>query len=1294
MTVWNKQQKQVIDSRNYNKNILVSAAAGSGKTAVLVERILESIMTEEDGEYKNNIDEFLVVTFTRAAASQMKEKITKTISEKINEESKKEYPDLKLVDHLLRQQTAVGRADICTLDSFSAKIVRENFNVIGIDPAFNVTDGNMASIIQEDITEEFFEQLFGGTDGKYIKSADFCELANVFFRKTSDSELKDIFSRVIRVASTMPDPVKWLMDSRLTGEIDEMPWMKFIIRDIYGQVETAVRYNDKVLEIAEEKQDSKLIEKARLDREILEGIKEACDPENGGGYKTISEALSGYKFKPKSKDEPEAYTYFRSKYSLKSGIIGSIAENITGSGKLPNMDSLKKEIEENTSKWIDIIVFTSIEIYERLMAEKHRRRQYEFSDISHFALQILSECDDEGRILRDEKGTALPSGVAKNYADKYKFIYTDEYQDSSYIQEDMLNLIARTKNGIPYNIFMVGDVKQSIYRFRQASPKLFIDKYNDYANVTDLSKDDIPEDASGVVIDLCTNYRSRKPVLDATNYIFKHLMQKDIGGIDYDDRAALSFASEADIYPAETGPGRKPLVMLITQPQDEEEGMSGEIKEEEIDNDEYEAELVASKIDELLNDEEFLILDTDKKVRRRVKPSDIAIIMRGVKGRGDKYETALKRRGIGVKLDNPNGYFDAIEITTMLSLLSVIDNVRQDIPLAAVLSSSIGGFTNSELMLIRGNVEEKCSFYDACISYIEKHDEDEIKTKLERFFTMIRELEECKNYTGIDSLIEKVLEKTGYDIYISALPNGNIRIANINMLMKKAEEFEKNSFNGLFNFLRYIEKCRYHDIDFAEAQMDTGSDDKVQITTIHKSKGLEYPVVFLVGLGRQFNQMDEKKDVYVDGDNHIAVNYLDPKRRIKDKSFMCRSIIRLSKLAKVEEEQRLLYVGMTRAREYLIMTGVDKKLSEESGLDYKLRSTFKKYLTWIEPLLNINAVYDVFDVETYLFSDIAVTNEVRKFKEKADYIKLSEKLKEKSQERDVQEKKDAVEKVYRQKEEYPYLTDTVTKAKMSVSEIKKMLYEETEENEEAVASYFDVYGIPGDEDDEAVGSPGESAGKTDEAAGKTDEAAGKTDEDAGKTDGTAGKPDREELIKKAEIEKAATRRGTVIHKIFELMDFQKIDSEDDMRDAAENIMSDDFFTEDDRKMIAEGNYIKYIARFANTDLFKCMKKADKEGKLYKEAPFTMGISSDENDSGLVIVQGIIDAYYIDEDNNAVIVDYKTDRTGKKEILIKRYFEQLRLYSEAVMGISGNKIKKAVIYSLYAGEVSVIQGYDR
>ena len=1332
MVNWNKEQKAVIESRKLNTQILVSAAAGSGKTAVLVERILQSLLDKVDDEYLNDIDDFLVVTFTRAAAAQMKDKITKKIGEMLSEEGAKEYPDRKKLDHLAKQQIAVGRADICTLDSFSAKVVRENFSVINIDPAFTTVEGDMMKLVKDDVIDEMLGELFSGNDGKYVKAEDFALLAGVFFKKTDDAELKKVFFDIMRVAETMPDPVKWLEECRIKeGEdreksFNSLPWVGLLMDDIRGRMESALSVNDNVIRIAERlkeeavsdeelKNSAKMLEKAKKDRELIERYILSADRRRGGSYRSFLNMLGSWSFDNNSKKDDSEYTRERSKYSLKTGMIGSVMNVVLGRGKVQDVDSVMSDIYDNSAKWIDIIVDFCREYYERAMAEKHRRRQYEFSDIAHFALKILSE---------NEK-------TAKQFTMKYKYIYIDEYQDSNYIQEDMVNAIASFRNGHPSNIFMVGDVKQSIYRFRQAKPELFVRKYDSFAKM-----DEEDEEAPGMVIDLSTNYRSRKPVLDAVNRIFRELMKKDLGGIDYNDRVALNYgAGEQGIYDKE---GDFPVQLTVITNPSEEEGESGKA-DERITNDEYEAAVVAEKISAILEDEKFLVNAGDG-TKRRVMPSDIVILMRGIKGRTDVYIDALGRRGIGAKVDNNVGYFDAAETVTMLSMLRLIDNRRQDIPLAAVLNSQIGGLSNSDLMIIAGDDPDRKKFYERCMEFMEKYgsrrevavsgittnggttgvdagcfgmtgdndieffgmsddtaagdavlfgdaaDEDTetyekkhiIAVKLERFFGMVNELADKQGYITIAAMIREILERTGYDIYVSSLPSGDRRLANLSMLMQKADDFEQSNFSGLFDFLRYIDKCRIHDIDFAEADVDADGSNKVTIMSIHKSKGMEFPVVFLVGLGHEFNKMDAQGNIFVDGDNHLAVSFMDPKRRMIDKGFMMKAMIRLSTLGRVEEEQRLLYVGMTRARERLFMTGIDKSYykTKSAEMDYKTRSSFKNYLTWIEPVVSRDEE-KCFELEVLNFGEIKSIGENAGKDMKQDYDRLVEVLEKEAFSDDVRKKVNEIMEIYDQNKNYSYRESTGTRAKMSVTGIKKSLNKPEDEDSLRYdgVEYDETQTVQGDEKPAVQG----------EAY-------------------VAGQNSQEDAY-------TAARRGTLVHKVFELIDFKKIDCPADMKKEAMKALKDPYFTDADRLDILESNDLSKISRFADTELFKAMKAADERGQLFKEAEFTMGVpvkrlerfvnpdakgdveiedaSKNDVDDDIVIIQGIIDGYYIDEDGRAVIMDYKTDRTRIKDELIRHHGEQLKLYQEALSGIKGVEVKELVIYSLEVGEVPIV-----
>ncbi|MBR1674136.1 MAG: helicase-exonuclease AddAB subunit AddA [Eubacterium sp.] len=1329
MTEWNREQQKVIDSRKLTGQILVSAAAGSGKTAVLVERIIMSLLDTVDGEYVNDIDDFLVVTFTRAAAAQMKDKITREIGKYLDEESAKEYPDVRKMEHLMRQQIAVGRADICTLDSFSGKVVRENFNVINIDPGFTTVEGNMMKLVKDDILDEMFGELFTGKDGKYVKAADFMLLAKVFFMKTDDAALKKLFYKITSVAETMPEPIVWLEESRIREGLAEdgaaeglpeegqkkltdrdtafnkLPWVGKLMDYIRGRMSSVIDICDKAIAIAEKqaaaaadeentaeisrtaKQMAKLIE----DRKILQTLYDAADKDNGGNLRLFLKACSEKNFaKNNSKiDDPDIVT-LRSKYSKSDGELTGFLTRLFGK-KLPECDSIYKDIFDNAAKWIDIMVDFCLEFMERVMAEKHRLKQYEFGDIAHFALQILTERETDdaedkkdgrtvapGRIKRDEKGYVIPSKAAKALSNRYKYIYIDEYQDSSYIQEDMINAIATYKDGVPSNIFMVGDVKQSIYKFRQASPKLFVDKYNAFRNITENDE----EDYNGMVINLSTNYRSRRPVLDAVNRIFCELMKKDIGGIDYDDNAALKYgAGSVGVY--DDAGNAKVELTIIAKPNKEENPAEAGGPEEadevdtvdgEFNNDEYEAAYVAEKISSILSDENYMVYSKEEGVHR-VRPSDIVILSRSIARRADYYVDALSRRNIGVSLDNSSGYFDAAETVTMISMLRVIDNRRQDIPLAAVLNSPIGGLSNSDLMMIAGSGDHK-SFYDACEAFMEKYsntesaDETErcrvIAARLKKFFDMVDELSEKQRFMSISMLIRRILELTEYDVYASALPLGQRRLANLNMLMQKADAFEKSNFTGLFNFLRYIDKCRIHDIDFAEAEDDTVESDKVTIMSIHKSKGLEFPVVFLVGLGHEFNTADDSEKYFVDGDNHIAVDYFDPKRKLTSGSFMMNAFVDLSRLGRVEEEQRLLYVGMTRARERLYMTGVDRKYlnKETPPMSYKTRSSLSTYLSWIEPVLSIDQK-DKIDYSIVTFDAITGVAREAAVDKNDDYQELIQRLEDASALDSVRRKADEVQEIYDLDKNYIYKQDVTTRAKMSVSEIKKALHEQEDEE---IERYKGAKAYFGPEDEEMpVG-------------------------EMGAEDSAAEAPVREEIDEKelAEIANRAAKRGTLVHKLYELIDFKKISSRAEMEKEIGEKLSDQFFSDEERCSIMESYDIHLMSRFADTELFRRMKEADTRGQLFKEAEFTMGVPADASakTDGIVIVQGIIDGYFIDSDGKAVIMDYKTDRTHDKEELIRRHGPQLKLYTEALSGIRGVEVKELIIYSLEVGEVPI------
>ena len=1283
MTQWNESQTKVLESLKDKKNILVSAAAGSGKTAVLVERIIRSIASGEC-----SIDELLVVTFMREAAAQMKSKIIKALEELCAAGEN---------ENLVKQLAICDKADITTIDGFCNRIVKDNYNVAGLDPTYDFYDNAQKDLVRSDIMDECFEQWYNEDDG-------FTALSRLFMTNGyDDTELKDTIITLFNVSQSYADQKGFFQKLREEAETDDImntSWMKYLMSEINFSISDALhrldKYRDFYCAIEGDNKDYAIYMVELIDADIdhFNRIKNAP-----GLTELKNEIASGFqKFSKKSKcinalgDTVEEYAAFRESFKKKFSII-------------PDSDELEEELEKNKKITIQIIDYTE-RYAERLLEEKKKNKKFEFGDIAHFAYDILHDPE-----------TGEPSRVAENMRDSYKYIYIDEYQDSNYLQEDILKSIARVdEEGRPCNIFMVGDVKQSIYRFRLAKPALFMDKSELYE----------ADENEGRLINLNVNYRSRREILDATNYLFFKLMHYDLGRIEYDDTVKLNSPEDETYYKLfpqsdeELNIGGKPEIIIINgRDTDEESGEdsdeNGEEEAEEMDenlsigldmitDNEMEAYLIAHKIKLLIdgNPDEGILPFSVKNERfdpelpeseensryRNVRYGDITILMNIVAG-ADGMVNILEKEGIPVTLVKNTGYFDAAEIMTMLSVLYTIDNARNDIPYTSVLLSHIGGMTESELALVVARRPKRRRYmYDMCHdferAYIDAADEKLSGTakKLERINGLIEEWRGLRSFITIPEMIDRILKDTKYDIFVSSMPEGKTRLANIRMLRFKAEVFEKSGFTSLFDFIRYIEKCKMHELDFGEAgTADVGN--SVRITSIHKSKGLEYPVVILARTGKRFNKSEGSRTVVIDADYGIAHDVYKEKAHglcIRSKGKKKEIIKSIMNKEIISEEIRLLYVAMTRAREKLIITGVTKDDISKKSFEHEKLMSSKCFLDMLIPLFNMEDVDEhyllkIMDKKDIISSLIGDTISSKKITDEIAYDILKK----------LMGKHSAMDDPY----DFTYAYGAAVEA-ASKTAVTKIEREYIEKQKEKAADEFkaaaDKLKAGADElkagaDELKAGADGEDYYEPLSENAPDEASAGASD---GAVDLRAGFDDRQ---------KAAMRRGTVAHRIMELLDYGKINSREDMDKEIDRITALNFFTEEDRKNLNR----KYILDFYSEDessLFRRMKRADEKGLLFREKAFLMGMKPYEipgmnykkEDFGddLITVQGVMDAFFYEINENGektiTIVDYKTDKIRRPEELKERYSVQLYLYYISLSMITDAKINGIIFYS--------------
>lgn len=1189
-----KMQQAAIDITN--KNILVSAAAGSGKTAVLVERIINRIL---DSENPVDIDRMLVMTFTRAAAQQMKERILNAINEK-----RSENPYDK---NLNKQYALVHNAYIMTIDSFCMNVVRNHFEEIDLSPDFRMADEGEITLLKKDVLDEVIEESYqNGT-------AEFLEMTEVFASKKTDSLIEELVLSLHRYAESYPDPLEWLgmcagdkgvelSDNELEAKY---PWLSIYVNQIkreltylrnilddagdvcnmeYGpkpylaSIEADIAFVDSMMRFDSYKElYDKCLENADY---AFEKLARVTMPKGEVSAEEIAE-------RTRLKD---MVSDVRDKYKKSVNEILSVVSSMS-----PDTISIgARMMQKPTAELVNLTILFS----ERFSQRKREKNIVDFGDIEHMCLDILKNGKDT---------------TAREYRDYCEEIYVDEYQDSNFVQEEIVNFISRKDQDMG-NVFMVGDVKQSIYGFRNAKPQLFIDKYNTF-HVYEETKETIEEINTSITeadhqqklfrdirIDLSHNFRSRIEVLSSVNSVFTKIMKSELGGIQYDEAASLHKGRE-----------------FVKTEYDYTSELNLFVSDADIPNKEAEALMIASRIKELMKNGKVEDSNTESGFRS-VRYSDIVILLRSPKGYDNIFKQILESQGIPIFVTATTGYFETLEVRTLLNFLKIIDNPLQDIPLAAVLMSIIGNFTEEEVASIRGEFKEG-SLYNALCDYYEKHTEceSEILKKIESFIELLSYYRRKSQYETVTDILTEIIDGN-YGKLIKAMPAGQKKYANLNTLLKKSIEFGNTSYKGIFQFNRYIEAIRKYDIDYGEANLLDETDDTVRIMSIHKSKGLEFPICFLSGMNKKFNFMDTKEPVLTDGEYGIATDIIDIKRRVKAKSLFKISIAEKKKAELIAEEQRLLYVAMTRAKEKLIMTGVIK--DEERFADSfvpieKAGSYLDMYLCASDhgKVDNINL--------SFVHAEDLVNDTVE---EELDSNISRERLlsvinTDKAADTDRA-------KVIKKRIEYVYPHEDRGYVKLSVSELKH--------RSDSMA------------DDEAKFDADVSHNYLDDS-------------------------EEEQNASSQQKENNGADHGSAVHRIFEIWDYSRPSTKESVEQFL-NMVREEMLMEED---LCDLVGIEEVHDFLNSEIALRMKNAFERGELYREQPFV--ICDDENDPESMLIQGIIDAYFY-EDGKIVLVDYKTDKVSSEKTLINRHKVQLEYYAKALGRLLHREIKESVIYS--------------
>lgn len=1333
---WTQEQQNVIDSRG--GNLLVAAAAGSGKTAVLVERIIQMIL---NSDLKIDIDKLLVVTFTNAAASEMRERIGDAISKKLDENPEDE--------HLQDQLVLLNKASITTIHSFCLEVIKSNFHKINLDPNFRIGDETECSLMKLEAIDETFDILYEQND------EEFCYLVDCYAEKRGDSNLQNLILSIYSFVMASPYPKVWLKESaedfNITDDFDfaTSKWAKAILETVKIQMEGIEKSLCKAIEdVYGIDELVTFTDKLKIEYEKIKEILYACDTSWSDAYRQISSMTFENYAKGVKRIPKDAPSYIKEEKDKAKKIRDNAKksiEKIKASVFNKNYDDLKDEI-----KFLYPIVKSLSDVvlmFEQIYSQKKRDKGIiDFNDIEHFALQILTETDENGDFVFDEEGKNIPSDIALEYREKFYEIFIDEYQDSNQVQEVILSTIAKQKEP---NRFMVGDVKQSIYRFRQAKPEIFLQKYATYD--TDLS-------SKYKKIMLYKNFRSRKEVVDSVNYIFEHIMSKNLGEIDYNEEEKLNLgANFEEVEDEKIILGGATEIHLMEKKVPEVEDPDEEEEEgEDLDASQIEARMVGKIIRDIMrpneNGEIMQVFDKKLETYRNVEYKDIVILLRATSAWAPVFAEELINMDIPTYADMGQGYFETMEIQVIMSFLKVIDNPMQDIPLIAILRSPIYGFTPEDFIDIRitdkkvsfyeamrmfvgekidlsneeeqdiaedeisddtgneiidVNINEENSYVDADMddyyqninyedfeyeneefiyndevmyeSYISENVEDdliyeinsniegdeesqksELELKVRRFLDDLKELQEKSMYMSTDEFLWYIYTNSGYYAYCGALPGGSQRQANLRILFERAKQFEETSFKGIFNFINFISKLKKSNSDMGSAKTLGENANVVRIMSIHKSKGLEFPIVICSGMGRNFNTMDFRKDVLYHHELGYGPQIVDFERRISYPSIAKEALKCKINIENISEEMRILYVALTRAKEKLIITSSIKDIEQNmhkwsSNISTeKMVSKYdilngKNYMDWMMPAIIKHK--DLEDIrETYnLSTSISMEDESKWSVKTWSRDDIDFEKHEKEGIREVLNTMDLSQhdtEYYEQIEkklnfEYPYLGVVKKAASISVTEIKKR-QEEYEEQEDSLGLY--------------------------------------------KHKTTLKKPKFLSESQKSEKITGA-RRGTIVHLIMEVLDFEKVNTESEIKAQIQDLVKRRIITEKESQVLSP----RKIMRFFKSPIAKRMlssKFVKREQKIYTQIKmndiylndeiFKNNRETYENES--VMLRGVIDLYF-EEDDGLVILDYKTDfvdENNKKEI-IHKYKKQIEIYADVLSKLTGKKVKEKYLY---------------
>lgn len=1178
--IYSTEQQQVIDVRK--SNVLVSAAAGSGKTAVLVERILRLLTQKEE---RVSLHQLLVVTFTKLAAQEMRERIGKGIEAAIERED-----DPLVIRHLLKQLTLLPTAKITTLHSFCLELLKNHYPILKLDPKFKIGNETELVLMQEELLDEILEEEYE------LESPAFLEIIESFSPGKNDEPLKELILSIYRFSMSYPWPKKWLEESinamalESVEDVVHSKYYQILLKDLEDAFERISLYMKEIKELMElEGGPTKYLETYNGYQNFIEEfqlcIREKRFTELSKVIKSknipaLSRATKGFD-KELAK---EAKEYFDE--------IKKIVQNQCPKLVLPS--SLIEEIKQISKHGKELTRLT-FRFMDGFALAKERKGIVDFNDFEHFSLKLLY---NEGEF----------SELAQNYKMQFYEVLVDEYQDTNEVQEAILRAVSKQLQP-NNNLFMVGDLKQSIYRFRLAKPEIFSKKYDVYTY----------ESSPNIKIDLSKNFRSRKTVIDFCNHICTRIMSRQVGDVTYDEHSRLYYGAlgykDSELF--------LPEIVLIDE------------KESDATKTVLQGTYIAHKIKELMEDENFLITEKDGS-QRRMRLGDVCILMRSPSGVLSELKSVFDIEKISYHMDISSGYFDAIEVQILLNFLRILDNPYQDIPLVTILRSPLMGLDEKDLIEIRNFKAEGTFFESAKDLFDAIQEEHRLFEPLRYFFEIYAEFKNLSKRVSLSQLIRSIYSKTGYPYMVSFMENGQQRFINLEFLEIHARKFETSSYKGLFNFIRYIEHIQKYEIEIPEPIVSQQREDQVRFMSIHKSKGLEFPVVFIMDCQRQFNRMDFRKSFLLHQELGFGIDYIQPELHIKKESVFSKAIKSVGERELISEELRLFYVALTRAKEKLIVVGTVKDYEEKEG---KIQDKYSRYISSIPPafVAQSNSLLDyvliscprtspLYTVEVIDQQDLTI-EEGMSVAVVDERKKMLKELLEREVDVEVNidtETNEVIETMDLLFRDYHHVEATQKFSTMSVSELKDIegIYFEPELSKSY--SYEPLF------------------------------------------------------LEQEDQKHHGVRFGTLMHKVLMHLPLEVEMNDEKIRVFLESLNKKGVLNQEEVALV---DYQKIVV-FTQSQIYDRMVRAAATNQLYREQPFVLGITEGDD---LRMVQGVIDVFFI-EDGQAVLVDYKTDVIRKNEAdqLLNKYAIQLCYYRDAIEKIMNIPVKEAYIYSLFLG----------